>query len=67
MLKEKLGSVKIGERGQIVIPARIRRSLNLKAGDRMDLYLNEKQELVLTRNGQVRQIRDLVSKERKQI
>ena len=67
MLKEKLGSVKISERGQIVIPARIRRSLNLKAGDRMDLYLNEKQELVLTRNGQVRQIRDRVSKERKQI
>ena len=67
MLKEKLGSVKISERGQIVIPVRIRRSLNLKAGDRLDLYLNEKQELVLTRNGQVRQIRDRVSKERKQI
>ncbi|MBQ6478551.1 MAG: AbrB/MazE/SpoVT family DNA-binding domain-containing protein [Erysipelotrichaceae bacterium] len=64
---EKLGSVELKEKGQITIPAKIRRSLQLKAGDRLDLYVNEKQELILVRSGKMKQIRDLVSKGRERI
>ena len=59
MIKEKLGSVQLKEKGQITIPAKVRKQLQLKTGDRLDLYLNEKQELILIRNGKVRQIKDL--------
>ncbi|MBO4919691.1 MAG: AbrB/MazE/SpoVT family DNA-binding domain-containing protein [Erysipelotrichaceae bacterium] len=59
MIKEKLGSVQLKEKGQITIPAKVRKALQIKAGDRLDLYVNEKQELILIKNGKVRQIRDL--------
>ena len=59
MIKEKLGSVKLKEKGQITIPAKVRKALQIKAGDRLNLYVNEKQELILIKNGKVRQIRDL--------
>ena len=59
MIKEKLGSVQLKEKGQITIPAKVRKVLQIKTGDRLDLYLNEKQELILVRNGKVKQIKDL--------
>lgn len=59
MIKEKLGSVQLKEKGQITIPAKVRKALQIKTGDRLDLYLNEKQELILVRNGKVKQIKDL--------
>ncbi len=62
MRKEKLGSVRLKEKGQITIPAQVRKALQLESGDRLDLYVNEKQELVLVKSGQLKQIRDLVSK-----
>ena len=58
MIKEKLGSVQLKEKGQITIPAKVRKALQIKTGDRLDLYLNEKQELILVRNGKVKQIKD---------
>ncbi|MBF0478854.1 MAG: AbrB/MazE/SpoVT family DNA-binding domain-containing protein [Candidatus Omnitrophica bacterium] len=33
--KKIFGSVNVGERGQVVIPADIRKSLNIKAGDKL--------------------------------
>ena len=59
MIKEKLGSVQLKENGQITIPAKVRKSLQIKTGDRLDLYLNEKQELILIRNGKAKQVKDL--------
>ncbi len=59
MIKEKLGSVQLKEKGQITIPAKARKALQIKAGDRLDLYLNEKQELILVKNGKGKQIGDL--------
>ena len=59
MIKEKLGSVQLKEKGQITIPAKVRKALQIEAGDVLDLYLNEKRELVLVRKGKARQIRDL--------
>ena len=59
MIKEKLGSVQLKEKGQITIPAKARKALQIKTGDRLDLYLNEKQELILVKNGKTKQIRDL--------
>lgn len=61
MLREKLGSVQLKEKGQITIPAKVRKAMQIKAGDRLDLYVNEKQELLLIRSGQVRQIKDLTT------
>ena len=59
MMKEKLGSVQLKDKGQITIPAKVRKALQIKTGDRLDLYVNEKQELILVKNGKVRQIKDL--------
>ena len=59
MIKEKLGSVQLKEKGQITIPAKARKALQIRTGDRLDLYLNEKQELILVKNGKTKQIRDL--------
>ena len=59
MIKEKLGSVQLKDKGQITKPAKVRKALQIKTGDRLDLYLNEKQELILVKNGKVRQIKDL--------
>ena len=59
MIKEKLGSVQLKEKGQITIPAKVRKALQIKTGDRLDLYLNEKQELILIRNGKAKQVKDL--------
>lgn len=59
MIKEKLGSVQMKEKGQITIPAKARKALQIKTGDRLDLYLNEKQELILVKNGKTKQIGDL--------
>ena len=59
MIKEKLGSVQLKDKGQITIPVKVRKALQIKTGDRLDLYVNEKQELILTKNGKVRQIKDL--------
>lgn len=59
MIKEKLGSVQLKEKGQITIPAKAKKALQIRTGDRLDLYLNEKQELILVKNGKTKQIRDL--------
>ncbi|MBQ1308022.1 MAG: AbrB/MazE/SpoVT family DNA-binding domain-containing protein [Erysipelotrichaceae bacterium] len=59
MIKEKLGSVQLKEKGQITIPAKARKALQIKTGDRLDLYLNEKQELILVKNGKRKQIGEL--------
>ena len=59
MIKEKLGSVQLKDKGQITIPVKVRKALQIKTGDRLDLYVNEKQELILIKNGKVRQIKDL--------
>ncbi len=59
MIKEKLGSVQLKEKGQITIPAKVRKALQIKTGDRLDLYLNEKQELILVRNGKAKQVKDI--------
>ncbi len=47
------------EKGQITIPAKARKALQIKTGDRLDLYLNEKQELILVKNGKRKQIGEL--------
>ena len=59
MIKEKLGSVQLKDKGQITIPAKVRKALQIRTGDRLDLYLNEKQELILIRNGKAKQVKDL--------
>ena len=67
MIKEKLGSVQLKEKGQITIPAKARKALQIRIGDRLDLYLNEKQELILVKNGKTKQIGDLASERTQRI
>jgi AbrB family looped-hinge helix DNA binding protein len=40
------GSVNVGDRGQIVIPASLRREMNIKAGDQLMVFAKPDKKLV---------------------
>ena len=48
--KHIFGTVKVGEKGQIVIPAEARKIFNIKAGDTLLLLGDEKQGIAIVKN-----------------
>lgn len=40
------GSVPIGERGQLVIPAQVRKTMNLKSGDQLMVFANMDKKVI---------------------
>lgn len=53
--RQFFGSVKVGERGQIVIPKEARDKFGIKPGDRMVVFGSEKKErLVILKENKIR-------------
>ncbi len=58
-----IGTTTMGERGQIVIPSEVRRSLHLKPGDKMVVFVNHGKMLSMLKADALRNLIDTMSKE----
>lgn len=47
------GTTQVGERGQVVIPADARKSLNLKAGDKLITFVKHGKALVMVKSSEI--------------
>ena len=53
--KHFFGTVKVGERGQIVIPKEVRDKFNIKAGDNVIVFgIDKKEKLVILKEDVIR-------------
>jgi stage V sporulation protein T len=58
---KEIGIVRrIDELGRIVIPIEIRRTMRVKSGDEMELFINENGDISLSKYSQIKSIEDLI-------
>lgn len=50
---------RIDNLGRIVIPKEIRKNLRIKSGDNLEIFINEKENIILTKYNQIDKLKDI--------
>jgi AbrB family looped-hinge helix DNA binding protein len=59
--KDKMDMVTLGERGQVVIPAALRESLHLKAGDKLMVFSKHNDMICMVPTSNMRHLVDVLN------